>query len=193
MNHLLISRYVSINESYPAILDVATGDKRSIPSEGQPPYAFGPMRYAADSKSIYLSTDARGEFLQLARVDAETLRYTWLTEGIKWDVEDIAVDPHSGRVAFTVNEDGSSALYLLGKRSAQAAAGRARSHHRSRILARQHQARVHAGATRGAFGRLFADPGRRATDPLDLQRDGGTAGIDVRHAHADPLQVVRQS
>ncbi len=113
MNRLLISRYVSINESYPAILEVATGEKRPIPSEGQPPYAFGPMKYAADSKSIYLSTDARGEFLQLARVDAETLRYTWLTDGIKWDVEEIAVDPHSGQIAFTVNEDGSSALYLL--------------------------------------------------------------------------------
>jgi len=113
MSHLLISRYVSINESYPAILDVASGEKREIPSDAQPPYAFGPMRYSADSKSIYLSSDARGEFLQLARLDAETLKYTWLTKDIPWDVDDIAVDPRSGRVAFTVNADGSSALYLL--------------------------------------------------------------------------------
>ena len=67
----------------------------------------------ADSKSIYLSSDARGEFLQLARVDADTLHYTWLTKDIPWDVEEIAVDPHAGHVAFTVNEDGSSALYSL--------------------------------------------------------------------------------
>ncbi len=112
-SRLLISRYVSINESYPAILEVATGEKHDIPVEGQAPYAFGPMRYSGDSKSIYLSSDARGEFLQLARVDAEMLKYTWLTKDIPWDVEEIAVDPHSGRVAFTVNEDGSSALYLL--------------------------------------------------------------------------------
>ncbi len=112
-SRLLLSRYVSINESYPAILDVATGEKRDIPVEGQPPYAFGPMRYAADSKSIYLSSDARSEFLQLARVDAETLRFTWLTPDIPWDVEEIAVDPRTGHVAFTVNEDGASGLYLL--------------------------------------------------------------------------------
>jgi dipeptidyl aminopeptidase/acylaminoacyl peptidase len=110
---LLISRYVSINESYPAILDVASGEKRPIPSEGPTPTAFGPLRYSADSQSIYLSSDARSEFLQLARVDAETLKYTWLTESIPWDVEGIAVDPRSGRVAFTVNEDGLSGLYVL--------------------------------------------------------------------------------
>jgi dipeptidyl aminopeptidase/acylaminoacyl peptidase len=112
-SHLLISRYVSINESYPAILDVASGEKRDIPGEGSPPYAFGQMRYASDSRSIYLSSDAHSEFLQLARVDAETLKHTWLTKDIPWDVEEIAVDPHSGRVAFTVNEDGSTTLYLL--------------------------------------------------------------------------------
>ncbi len=112
-SRLLISRYVSINESYPAILDVSTGEKRDLPVEGQPPYAFGPMRYASDSKAIYLSSDARGEFLQLARVDAENSHYTWLTKDIPWDVEEIAVDTHAGRVAFTVNEDGLSALYLL--------------------------------------------------------------------------------
>jgi dipeptidyl aminopeptidase/acylaminoacyl peptidase len=112
-SHLLMSRYVSINESYPAILDAANGQTVAIPSPGPSPTAFGPLRYSADSKSIYLSSDARSEFLQLARVDAETLKYTWLTEGIHWDVEEIAVDPHSGRVAFTVNEDGLSTLYLL--------------------------------------------------------------------------------
>jgi dipeptidyl aminopeptidase/acylaminoacyl peptidase len=111
--HLLVSRYVSINESYPGILEVGTGNMLKIHNEGTPPTAVGPMRYSADSKSIYLSSDARGEFLQLARIDAETLRYSWLTDGIKWDVEEIAVDPHSGQLAFTVNEDGSSALYLL--------------------------------------------------------------------------------
>ncbi len=84
-----------------------------IPVRGPPPDAFGPMRYSADSKSIYLTSDARSEFLQLARVDADTLRYTWLTPDIPWDVEEIAVDPRSGHVAFTVNEDGASGLYLL--------------------------------------------------------------------------------
>jgi dipeptidyl aminopeptidase/acylaminoacyl peptidase len=113
MSHLLMSRYVSINESYPAILDVATGEKKEIPSGAQGPNAFGPMRYAADSKSVYLSSDARSEFLQLARVDAETLKFSWLTDDLKWDVEEVAVDPHAGRVAFTVNEDGLSALYVL--------------------------------------------------------------------------------
>jgi dipeptidyl aminopeptidase/acylaminoacyl peptidase len=110
---LLIDRYVSINESYPAILDVATGNKRMIPIPSKPPVSFESLRFSPDSKSVYLATDARGEFRELARLDLETMRYTWLTENIPWDVDAIEVEPQSGRVAFTVNEDGSSALYLL--------------------------------------------------------------------------------
>lgn len=110
---LLINRYVSINESYPAILDVATGNKRMIPIPTKPPVSFESLRFSPDSKSVYLATDARGEFRQLARLDLETLRYTWLTDNIPWDVDAIEVDPKTGRVAFTVNEDGASVLHLL--------------------------------------------------------------------------------
>jgi dipeptidyl aminopeptidase/acylaminoacyl peptidase len=110
---LLINRYVSINESYPAILDVATGNKRMIPNPSKSPSSFASLRFSPDSKSVYLATDARGEFQQLARLDVETLHYTWLTDNIPWDVDAIEVETQTGRVAFTVNEDGSSVLYLL--------------------------------------------------------------------------------
>jgi dipeptidyl aminopeptidase/acylaminoacyl peptidase len=110
---LLINRFVSINESYPGVLDVATGNKRMIPIPTKPPASFESLRFSSDSKSVYLATDARGEFRQLARLELDTLRYTWLTENIPWDVDAIEVEPKSGRVAFSVNEDGANVLYLL--------------------------------------------------------------------------------
>jgi len=110
---LLINRFVSINESYPAILDIATGEKRAIPSASGQPAAFGTLKFSADSRSIYLLSDAHSEFKELAKLDVETLRYKWFSEDIPWDVEAIEVDPATGRVAFTVNENGASGLYLL--------------------------------------------------------------------------------
>jgi len=110
---LLVNRYVSINESYPAILDVTAGNKRMIPIPTKPPASFESLRFSGDSKSIYVATDARGEFRELARLDLDTLHYTWLTENIPWDVDAIEVDPQTGRIAFTMNEDGSNVLYLL--------------------------------------------------------------------------------
>ncbi len=112
---LLLNRYVSANESYPALLDVASGQRTELPSPTKEKAAFGPMAFAADGKSVFIATDANGEFHRLARLDLATKKYTWLTDDIAWDVSDLDVEPNTGDVAFTVNEDGASRLYLLSK------------------------------------------------------------------------------
>ncbi len=115
---LLLGRYVSINESYLALLDVETKKRTDLKLPTDAKAAIGTMAFAADGKSVYLTTDARGEFRRLARLDLETLKYEWLSDDINWDVSDLAIDRQRGTVAFAVNEDGASRLYLLsgGKR-----------------------------------------------------------------------------
>ena len=110
---LLLNRYVSANESYPALLDVTSGQRTELPQPTKDKAAFGPMAFAVDGKSILIATDAGGEFSRLARLDLASQKYAWLTDDIPWDVSDIAVEPTSGQVAFVVNEDGASRLYLL--------------------------------------------------------------------------------
>ncbi|MFO0869637.1 MAG: alpha/beta fold hydrolase [Pirellulales bacterium] len=110
---LVLIRYVSINESYPALLEVESGERVDLPRPTEEAAAFGPLAFAADGKSIYVATDAGSEFRRLARFDRAAGRYDWLTDDIPWDVVDIEVEPRSGDVAFTVNEDGASKLYLL--------------------------------------------------------------------------------
>ena len=110
---LLLNRYVSANESYPALLDVASGQRTELPRPTKEKAAFGPMAFAADGKSILIASDAGGEFSRLARLDLASQQYTWLTDDIPWDVSDIAVEPITGDIAFVVNEDGASRLYLL--------------------------------------------------------------------------------
>lgn len=110
---LLLGRYVSINESYFALLDVATRKRTDLMLPDGKTAAIGNLRFSPDSKSIYITTDARGEFNGLARYDISTQEYHWLTEDIEWDVSDLEVHPESGQVAFAVNEDGASRLYLL--------------------------------------------------------------------------------
>jgi dipeptidyl aminopeptidase/acylaminoacyl peptidase len=75
--------------------------------------------FSSDGKSVFLITDRGSEFTQLVRVDlggqGAPVR---LTPDLKWNVERMAV-ARDGTVAFTVNEDGYSKLYLLrgGKRT----------------------------------------------------------------------------
>ncbi len=112
---LLMNRYVSINETYPAILELDS--KKLIPIKipgGKA--AFGELHFAADGKSVYAACDARSEFQELCRIDLETMEYKWLTQNIAWDVEEIVVDrgdDGSELMAFTVNENGASRVYLL--------------------------------------------------------------------------------
>ncbi len=116
---LLISRFVSANESYPALLDVQTGQRTDLPLPSGDSVAIGSMAFAAEGKSILMATDADNEFRCLARFDLTTQKYSWLTNDIPWDVTDIAVDQESGSVAFTVNEDGASRLFQIGLNNAR--------------------------------------------------------------------------
>jgi dipeptidyl aminopeptidase/acylaminoacyl peptidase len=115
---LLLNRYVSINESYPAILDLRSKQKTAIPAPPGAPekVAFGSLAFTPDGKSAYVTVDARGEFLELARVNLDSFKYeAWLSEGLNWDVDAMEVDEKTGRVAFTINADGASELYLIDK------------------------------------------------------------------------------
>ncbi len=110
---LLLARYVSANESYPALLDVASGQRTDLPLPVDEKAAVGSMAFALDGKSILITTDASGEFNRLARFDLSTRKYQWLTDDIPWDVSEIEVDSVSGQTAFTVNENGATRLFLL--------------------------------------------------------------------------------
>ena len=110
---MLLGRYVSINESYWALLDVATGKLTNRELPGGKKGAIGALAFAPDGKHAYITTDVRGEFRRLARVDLATDRFQWLTDDIDWDVADLQVHRDTGHVVFTVNENGATALYML--------------------------------------------------------------------------------
>lgn len=110
---LLIGRYVSINEVYPALLDVKTGQKTELSQLSVGPSGVADMAFSADGRSIYLATDAHSEFHELARYDLMTKSVTWLSESIPWDIEEIEVDEEQGTVVVSVNQDGASKLYVV--------------------------------------------------------------------------------
>jgi dipeptidyl aminopeptidase/acylaminoacyl peptidase len=110
---VLLSRYVSINESYPAILDFESGKRRDLPLPGKEKAAIGRFKFAPDGKKAYIACDADSEFLRLAVLDLESGKYEWLTTDIPWDISGLRVHEETGKVAFHVNADGVSQLYLL--------------------------------------------------------------------------------
>ena len=110
--YLLIINYISANESYYYVLDIATGSLAQINSHAGK-IAYGQARWAKDGQGIYLTSDEGSEFKHLKYYDLKRKEFTVLTGNIPWDVVEIAISPNGDRVAFASNEQGSGKLYLL--------------------------------------------------------------------------------
>jgi dipeptidyl aminopeptidase/acylaminoacyl peptidase len=108
---LFVTKAVSINESYPGELDLATGKLEMFPVDGGKA-AFGPFRYAPGGKGAYYTSDEGTEF--------RTLRYhgpgmgapLGLSEGIDWDVTAFDIADDGKHLVFATNEDGIGKLHL---------------------------------------------------------------------------------
>lgn len=111
---LLVHEEVSQNESYLWLVDVASGQKNLLTpkAEGQR-IAYDRARFNKDGTGSYVATDRDSEFLRLAYLDLATMRPTYLTSDIKWNVEEFDLADDGKTLAFTINEDGVSKLYLL--------------------------------------------------------------------------------
>ena len=109
-SRLLISRYISVNESRLYEIDLDTGSRRRL--LGDVSAAFGNVRYGADG-DIYFTADIHAEFMRLHRLDLATGALSVLTADVPWDVATFAVSRDKARVAYVVNENGSSRLYAF--------------------------------------------------------------------------------
>jgi dipeptidyl aminopeptidase/acylaminoacyl peptidase len=111
---LLLQQGVSANESYLWLVDVASGEKKLLtPKSGNEEVAYGGGPFSKDGKGFYTTTDRESEFQRLAYFDLATMKPTYLTTDIKWDVEDLALSDDGKTLAFVTNEDGIGKLYLL--------------------------------------------------------------------------------
>ena len=107
---LLISRYISVNESRLYEFDLATGSRRRL--LGDVRAAFGTVRYGAGN-DVYFTSDMGSEFRRLHRLDMVTGAVIVLTADTPWDVATFAVSRDKARLAYVVNENGLSRLYAF--------------------------------------------------------------------------------
>jgi dipeptidyl aminopeptidase/acylaminoacyl peptidase len=113
---LIVGNYISANESYFYVLDIATKSLTQV-NPAQEKIAYGGTLFSKDSKGIFFTSDEKSEFQRLRYYDLQNKTITTLTEDINWDVESMTISEDGESLAFTVNEDGLSKLYLLDTRT----------------------------------------------------------------------------
>jgi dipeptidyl aminopeptidase/acylaminoacyl peptidase len=112
-SHLLLTEFLSINQSNLYLVEAATGDKKMItPKTGQAVF-YGSPTFSKDGEGIFVTTDRDSDFQRLAYFDLATMQPHYLTTGIPWDVEEYALSEDGQTIAFITNENGYGKLYLL--------------------------------------------------------------------------------
>lgn len=110
-SQLLISEYISINESHLYLMDPQSGDRKPLSPKSTDKISYGQARFAKDPRIIYLTSDKDSEFQLLCKFDGQQL--TPLTAQIPWDVTEFEVSPDGRLIAFLTNENGIGKLRLL--------------------------------------------------------------------------------
>ena len=111
---LLVREYISVNESYLYLTDASTGEKTLLtPKGGSEKISYGGGEFALDGKGIYVTCDRESEFKRLTYFDLSTMKPTYLTSHVNWDVDNFDLSDDGKTIAFTTNEDGVSILRFL--------------------------------------------------------------------------------
>ncbi len=109
---LLVLKYISRNISYLFEVDVTSGEKTLLAGADGTTFIGGAV-YAPGSNNIYYVSDAQRQFSTLLRLDRRSGKSEVLTADLPWSVEGMVRAPGGDHIAFSVNDDGLSTLYLL--------------------------------------------------------------------------------
>jgi dipeptidyl aminopeptidase/acylaminoacyl peptidase len=108
--------YISINESYIHIIEIATGKTETITprvkdSKTEPVAATDP-RWTRDGQSLFFLTDQASEFRRLVRHDMSTGTVEPVVkDNLEWDVDSFDLSDDGAMIAFVVNEGGLSQIW----------------------------------------------------------------------------------
>ena len=113
---LLVTKYVSANESYPGVVDTASGKLEMFPVDGGKA-AFGDFAFAPDGKAVYFVSDEPfegkpSEFQTLRYHDPASRRFEQLSQ-VPWDVDGFEMSEDGRYLAYVTNEDGINKLGVL--------------------------------------------------------------------------------
>ena len=113
-NKLLAVNYVSVADSSVHLVDLDSGSRQRIAGGPDNVSVNYPLAFDDDNGGFWLITDQGAEFERLAWQSLEPdSEPEIITSNIPWNVESATISHDRKRIAFVINEDGRSAVYLL--------------------------------------------------------------------------------
>jgi dipeptidyl aminopeptidase/acylaminoacyl peptidase len=91
-------------------VDVATGKTENLtPHQGT--IRFFASSLSPDDRTVLMTSDAKGGYMNIALLDAGTRKITWVTD-LKWEASSGNFSPDGKHYTYTVNEDGVTDAFI---------------------------------------------------------------------------------
>jgi dipeptidyl aminopeptidase/acylaminoacyl peptidase len=113
---ILAIERISINESYLWLFNSEVGERKELtlrPPEGTEKVSYSRAQFAKDGGGIFVTTDRDSEFQRLAYVSLVSGKHTYLLRDAKWDVDNWDLSEDGKQIAYTLNQNGVSTLYVV--------------------------------------------------------------------------------
>ena len=110
---LLIGEYVSINESYLWLLDIATGKLTEISDRQTKGISQSNATFSNVDNEIWFITDKDNEFERLASINLNSRKTTYYTSTIPWNIESYDLSKDKKSIVFISNEAGLNKMYVM--------------------------------------------------------------------------------
>ncbi|MEM9208150.1 MAG: alpha/beta fold hydrolase [Pseudomonadota bacterium] len=113
-SQLLVQNYASITDSRVHLIDLDTGEQTLLTGGDIGGGSNAPLAFDDDGAGYWLVTDQTGEFKQLAWQPLEAgAPVEIVTADLPWDISSAELSHDRKRMAFAVNENGMSRVYLM--------------------------------------------------------------------------------
>jgi len=110
---ILLERGISNRETRLSLLDLATGQATELPWSSAKPARYESVRFARGGAGIIAITDFGSDVRRLVDIDVATGKRSAISPAdLKWDVEAYDVAENGTTVAYVVNEDGYSRIWV---------------------------------------------------------------------------------
>lgn len=110
---LILSEYVSANESYIWILNIETGKLSEVTNRKKSNSIQENAIFAEQPNEIWLISDTENEFRRLAKMNINTKQTTYYDLKTPWGVDDFILSEDKKNLIFITNEAGINKMYLM--------------------------------------------------------------------------------
>ena len=116
----VVLNYVSVTNSDPFLLDIASGKLTPIGDHAKD-IAYGGLEFAPNG-ALWALSDEGSDVQRLGTLDPATGRFTAVANAGRWDIDEFDISDDGRTIAYVTNEAGISRLYLLDVASRRARA-----------------------------------------------------------------------